>query len=64
MVGLIGDVVAHYRCGGSLDMWWLIGDVVANKICGDSLSDAMAHWRYGGSFSVAVSHLRCGCTIH
>ena len=35
---LIGDVVAHRRCGGSL------GDVVAHWRCGGSLGDVVAHW--------------------
>ena len=39
---LIGDVVAHRRCGGSScggssEMWWLIGDGVAHWRCGGSL---------------------------
>ena len=32
-----GDAVARWRCGGSLEMWWLIGNVVAHWKCGGSL---------------------------
>ena len=32
-----GDVVTHWKCGDSLEMWWLIGDAVAHCFgCGDS----------------------------
>ena len=41
---LIGDVVAHWRCGDYnlemwllMEMWLLIGDVVAHWRCGGSL---------------------------
>ena len=30
--------MAHWRCSGSLEMWWLIGDVVAH-------GNVVAHWR-------------------
>ena len=57
----IGHVVAHWICGGSLDMWWLIGHVVAHWICGGSLDmwwlirHMVAHWRCGGSFGDVVN---------
>ena len=31
---LIEDVVAYWRCGGSMEMGWLTGDVVAHGRCG------------------------------
>jgi hypothetical protein len=39
-----GDVVAHWGCGGSIEMWRLSGDVVAQWGCGNS----MGMWRLSG----------------
>ena len=41
---LTGDVVAHWRCGGS-------GNVVAHWRCGCS-GDVAAQWRCGGSLEI------------
>ena len=64
-----GDLVTHWRCGGSLEMWWVIGDVVAHWGCGGSLEmwwligDVVAHLRYGGSLGDVVAHWRCGGSL-
>ena len=51
---LIRDVMAHRRCVGSQEMWWLIrrcggslGHVVAHRRCGGSLGDVVAYWSVG-----------------
>ena len=59
---LIGDV-AHWRCGGAMELWWLIGDVVAHWSCGGSLEmwwligAVVAHWRCGGSTPFTLKKL-------
>ena len=41
---LIGDVVAHWRCGGS---FWRCGGSFGDGVA--HYGDLMAHWRCGGS---------------
>ena len=42
----IGDVVAHWRYGGSLEIWRLTGDIWR------LIGDMEAHWRYGSSLEM------------
>ena len=65
--------MAHWKCGGSVGMWWLSGDVVAQLRSLWLIGDEMAHWRCGGllevwwlsgdrggSVDIVVAHWRCG----
>ena len=66
------DVVAHWRCVGSLKMCWLTEDVVAHWRCCGSLKmsrlieDVLAHWRAGYQTSETCTSYEirgCKCTF-
>ena len=43
----MSDVVAHWKCGGSLEMWWLIRDVVAHLEMSDVVTHSEMWWLIG-----------------